>query len=334
MQLHALSTGKTPGSYVDSLRSAGFAVHHIAFSTSTGFTHKCWRYCGEFEFDAVHIHTERAALTYAFLARAAGVPTIVRTIHNNFMFRGPARLSRIIRRWAARRLGVVQVSVSDSVQQNESERFLNPTRLIYNWYDPEVFRPPSPGERSAARMALGLSEKEKVLVSVGNCSVIKNHVAILRALALLRTAGVSALYLHVGEEDANGSERQFARDLGLEAQARFVGRQEVRPFLWAADVFVMPSLYEGFSISMLEAAACELMLVLSPSPGLVQWRASFPEIVYADPTPSDLARTLMRALDAPCRNQPIPRGVLQAKFGARRGAQAYLDLYRGSLGIS
>lgn len=328
--LHALGTGKVLGSYAGNLSDRGIIVHHLPFANSQKFYSQLIRLLRAHQFDVVHIHTEHAALTYACLAHIAGTPRIIRTIHSSFLFKRLTRLTRTVRRWAVRQLGVAQVSISDSVKQNEQTRFRNPTRLIYNWCDDLHFRPPSMQERSENRNRLGLSEHQKVIVSVGNCAPVKNHEAVIQALALIKKNGLLPLYWHVGEEDSENREGNLAREFGLDTQVRFWGRQEdVRPFLWAADIFVMPSFYEGFGLAVLEALESGTQLVLARSPGLKEWADLIPEIIYTDTSAADLARGLLQALKMPKNHEQAAQrsASLRTLFSVERGAQEYLALY-------
>ena len=71
----------------------------------------------------------------------------------------------------------------------------------------------------------------------------------------------------------DGSERSacemLVRDLGLQDQVRFLGKQqELVPILSAADLFLMPSQSESFGLAALEAMACEVPVVSSSVGGL------------------------------------------------------------------
>jgi UDP-glucose:(heptosyl)LPS alpha-1,3-glucosyltransferase len=51
--------------------------------------------------------------------------------------------------------------------------------------------------------------------------------------------------------------------MGLEPQMLLVGKQQdVRPYLWASDFFVLPSYYETFSLATFEAAAAGLPVLV------------------------------------------------------------------------
>lgn len=328
LDLHVLSTAKVTGAYADKLSSEGIIIHHMPFANSLEFYIQMIKLIRSNHFDVVHIHTERTTLTYALLARLAGARRIIRTLHSTYLFEGLTRFNRAVRRWAVRQLGVIQVSISDSVKQNEQVRFGNPTHLIYNWYDDGHFFPPSLQQRIEARKTLGLSGNEKVIVSVGNCAPVKNHPAIIQALALMKKNGQSPLYWHIGEEDVERRERDLVRKLDLDELVQFWGRQDdVRPFLWAADVFVMPSFREGFGVAMLEAQGSGISVLLARSPGLEQWSAFFPEITYTGTTPHDLAHGLTMALSAPKNYKRMEPTLVGVEFSTIYGAREYLALY-------
>jgi glycosyltransferase involved in cell wall biosynthesis len=258
-QLDLLATGPQAGPMLEPLRAAGYGTHHIPFRSnlrylpSLQFASRFTKLCRSRRFDVLHLHTEAAMPLFVALGRGAGVPTIVRTVHNAFTFRGNLRIRKKIERKLASAVGVRFAFVSESVQQVESEYFGNRGTYTPNWFDTTHFRPPSLEERTSARRALDCPEAATVIVTVGNCNEAKNHEALLQALIPL-AAQQQVLYLHVGRERPDGAERRLAASLGLEASVRFAGSHpDPRDFLWAADLFAMPSLHEGLSIAALEA---------------------------------------------------------------------------------
>ncbi len=68
------------------------------------------------------------------------------------------------------------------------------------------------------------------------------------------------------------SYRQRADSLGLNGNIHFTGYQrDVRPYLWAADVFALPSYYEVFPLVALEAAAAGLPLLVARLNGVEEF---------------------------------------------------------------
>jgi glycosyltransferase involved in cell wall biosynthesis len=326
--LHVLSTAQVKGSFFDDLIREGIIIHHIPYVNSLNFIFKLNKLIHQHHFDVVQIHVEKPFLTYSILARLAGVPVIIRTIHSTFLFDGLTKYNRSIRRWIVRVLGVIQVSVSAAIQKNEQLRYHNPTLQINNWYDDSSFYPPSDTERTNARNKFMLSEDQKVIISVGNCAPVKNHESIIRALAILKDKKLPVEYWHIGEEDQDKLEQNLVEELNLISMVKFWGRQiEIRDFLWAADVYVMPSFHEGLSIAMLEAIATQIPVVLAKSPGLEQWEEFYPEIIYSDTKPGDLANKLSIALQKRKQSKGNDSSELTTNFCIDQGVKKYLALY-------
>src|SRR5690606_11410291 len=132
-----------------------------------------------------------------------------------------------------------------------------------------------------------------------NCSDVKNHEAVLRALEeVSRATGRPFVYLHAGYGPAESKERQLAARLPAErVEVRFLGTvRNVRPVLWASDIYCMPALYEGMSISALEALACGVPAVLSCVPGLVDVAEPSDAVRFVEPTPRGVAAGILETL--------------------------------------
>jgi phosphatidylinositol alpha-1,6-mannosyltransferase len=119
----------------------------------------------------------------------------------------------------------------------------------------------TPGDRAAARAALGLYD-EFVLLTVGRLAAserYKGHDRIIPALKPLLEAGMNPIYLIVGDGDDRPRLEALARECDVGSQVRFLGHvpRDALPNLYrAAQIFVLPSLGEGFGIVLLEAMAC------------------------------------------------------------------------------
>src|SRR5262249_51965855 len=153
---------------------------------------------------------------------------------------------------------------------------------------------------------------------VGNCSPIKNHTVLLRALA--RQASRDWLLLHAGEEAPERDERTLTASLGIADRVRFVGVvSDMTPLLHASDCFVMPSLREGLSIALLEALGVGLPALLADTPGLIDLQPLFADLRFAAPDESSFARALGDLLARPRAPQPLLRhrthDIAQRHFG-------------------
>lgn len=104
----------------------------------------------------------------------------------------------------------------------------------------------------------------------------KNHVRLLEAFARMRADGLQHQLVLAGSRWSGAEEIESrARELGLEDSVVFTGfvPNEALPDLYAAaDIFVFPSLFEGFGIPLLEAMMARVPVCASD-------RASIPEVV-------------------------------------------------------
>lgn len=300
-----LSTSTAPGSLAPRLREAGYSIFHLPLRSQRGappriaFLLDFYRLCRSRKYRAIHIHTEEAPPVYALLARLAGVPRVALSVHNTFRFRGMLRSRKALERKIVRLLGGTYGMISDAVAKCEAEEFQNTGVPILNWIDVENFRPPASEEREAVRRFLAISPSTKVILSVGNCNEAKNHGELLRALHVLQP-GTELLYLHVGAERDDLPERELARQLGIDGNIRFCGsQQDIRTYLWACDLFVMPSLHEGLAIAPLEAIASGCSVILARVPGLADLEGLTRHVHFAEPSAASLAAAIASLLPEP-----------------------------------
>jgi glycosyltransferase involved in cell wall biosynthesis len=100
------------------------------------------------------------------------------------------------------------------------------------------------------------------IVTVASLSPRKGHRDLIHALEALRVTGIDASATFVGVGPEEPTLRRLASELALDDRVVFAGmRPDPRPFLTAADVFVLPSYAEGFSNALLEAMASGLPAV-------------------------------------------------------------------------
>lgn len=118
--------------------------------------------------------------------------------------------------------------------------------------------------RFDARRKLEVAPAQILMGSIGRCEPEKNQVFLIDILKEMVSAGFDAKLLLVGD----GSQKQTcihrARDLNLSERVVFLGNQpNVEFWLSAMDIFLFPSLYEGFGIAALEAQAVGLNVIAS-----------------------------------------------------------------------
>ncbi len=141
--------------------------------------------------------------------------------------------------------------------------------VIYNGVDGEAFHPRLAVEhRVAVRAGLGVANDTPVILYVGSGFERKGVAALVDAIALL--PGRAELWI-VGADRKEQRYRAQAQHRGVAARLRFLGpQQDVRPWLGAADVFALPSLYDPLPNAALEALASGLPVLASRSSGVAE----------------------------------------------------------------
>lgn len=207
------------------------------------------------------VHTRNAeAFFYGFLAaKIAGVRAVVHSEHGRTFDDRPLRF------WAQRvfsRSTDAIFAVSEQLKRDLVTHVGIPAPridVLYNGVDLGRF---DASQRDQVRAELGIPDGELIVGSVGRLVPVKNYPLLLRALHRLGANNVTLLL--VGEGAERGALQEAARGLGMGARLRLLGHSETVPRLLSAmDVFVLPSVSEGMSNTLLEAMSCGVAVVAS-----------------------------------------------------------------------
>ena len=136
--------------------------------------------------------------------------------------------------------------------------------VINNAIDLDKFRF-NPDLRQEKRQELGILEGQKVILHVGRMDPQKNPYFLLDIMKTLAAQDPEALLLYVGWGDLEEDIKAYAGKKGLtEKNVRFLGTSnQVSALMQAADVFLMPSLFEGLPVAGIEAQAADLACFFS-----------------------------------------------------------------------
>ena len=218
--------------------------------------------------DIVHTHLYHANMYGRSAALAARVP-VVATEHN--VYKSYKKKRSIINRLLAKKTDkmiAVSRAVKDEICARDS---IAPAKVevIYNGIEVDRFKVPSAEEKSAARVKLALDPKAPVIGTISRLSKQKGHTFLLKAFAELLASFPDLRLLIVGSGPLDEELRSEARELAIEENIIFTGaRRDVPEVLKAIDIFAMPSLWEGFPVSLLEAFATGLPVVATPVGGV------------------------------------------------------------------
>jgi glycosyltransferase involved in cell wall biosynthesis len=222
--------------------------------------------------DILHCHLTPSNIIAKPLGAAIGVPVIINHDHTNDTNRANNKILLALDRFAnrtANHIIAVSASCRDFLIAHES---IAPEKvtLIPNAIDLRRFTPGTMTRREA-RTLLGLPPNKPVVAGVGRLNPQKNFSLFLDIAAHLAPQFSDLHFLLAGD----GPEEQMLREktaaLGLSDRVTFSGYvADTRCVYLAADVLLMPSLFEGLPMTLLEAMAMGLPVVASRLDGIAE----------------------------------------------------------------
>lgn len=215
------------------------------------------------KFDIINIYTEANFFKISLCAILSGNRKIVRTVNNVFFPSYIFRLRRKIILRCCKLLNIKFITYSNSIFKNELINYNLKVKLLSTWYDEKKFSYIDYKKKQKLRKKYKISKNTLVLLSVANCSIIKNHNLIFETLSIL-PKNLNWLYFHVGNEDSDRSERKLAKQLNIYKKCKFIGaKYDFRNYGNISDIYIMSSLFEGLGIASIEAGAMGLIPLLT-----------------------------------------------------------------------
>ena len=250
-------SAETPWSYV-ALRRPGSPFGLI------GLLRSLTRLLSDGAPDVVFTALPAANVLTPIAVRLAGLSTQVVTTHHSPAETHSPLLNLLDGFTGSLKAVTAVVSVSHTVGRSHDGKpaaYLAKRRTITNALPPQI-------EQTAARLRAGRGKDgagRRLVVATGRLAAQKNYPTLIRALLHL-----PATRLHIiGDGPDEGDLKALARTLGVSARVDFLGfrpRPEALALLAQGDVFAQPSLYEGHSLGLVEAARLGLPLVVSDAP--------------------------------------------------------------------
>jgi UDP-glucose:(heptosyl)LPS alpha-1,3-glucosyltransferase len=204
--------------------------------------------------------------------------------------------------------------------------------IAYNGVDLSTFSPENRDKwRSEVRSSFGIGQHEKVILFVGSGFKRKGLGTLLSALPEIRRElqGEKFMALIVGKGDS-GEYMKYAEQMGISENMKFAGPQsEIQRLYAAADIFVLPTIYDPFSNATLEAMASGLPVITTKNNGAAEiidhGKDGFVTDSITDP--DELARNIILAF----ANAPDVAMRARAKaeqFSIEDAARVFVDLIK------
>jgi glycosyltransferase involved in cell wall biosynthesis len=318
------------GALATELRALGRTVHDLS-SNGSGIgirtVFRLYRLIRSGRFDLVHVHLPIAG---ALVRLVAGSLPVVYTEHNVWeVYTPPTRW--LNRKTFARNDEVIAVSerVLASVRQGWHKP-RPPITAIPNGIAPRQDRL---ADRLVVRRREGVDTAAVILLSVGNLFSRKGHDVLLNAMSRLDRSRF-VLWI-AGEGTARAALERKIVELDLSSSVRLLGaRSDVRDLMAAADIFVMPSRFEGLPVALLEAMDAGLPAIATRVGGMPEALEGGAGVLVEPDDPAMLAEAILALTDDPLRRATIAdtaRTTVRERFSADRMDAATIAVYRRAL---
>lgn len=273
------------------------------------------------------VHTHRYVLRYTLLpAILARVPVRVHTVHSVAQKEVdlPGKLvHQIAFRWG----GVLPVSISREVANTIRDMYgrkVN-TPVIYNGIPTKEFAAKTGRDNDKRK-------KDLILLHVGRFAPPKNHCLLIEAFALAVKEYPGMQLWLVGDGPLRAEVEALVKEKGLDEKIFFLGiRDDVSALLGNADIFVLPSDWEGVPLTVLEAMSANkpvIATVVGGVPELIEDDIS--GILVPPQNPEALANAVLCLAKDPELRQKMGKAAQEravAMFDISRAAREYEALY-------
>lgn len=274
----------------EELESQGVKVKALSHAMSNYSPLHAWRLSRLMNgYDVVHVHlfpTQYWGAMAKWIFGFRGL--LITTEHSTFNVRCKYRLTTWLDRLMYKAYdAIIGVSEPTTAFMRRRVRGRIPVYTIENGVNLERV---TQGSRSRAELLPDLPEDAFVVMQVGRFRPEKNQECTIRALAQL-PSDVHGVF--IGEGPCMSRCRQLVQELGLTQRVHFLGyRADAAACLDVADVVVLPSLWESFGLSALEAMARGIPVLASNVEGLSHV-VSHPDLLFETNNASELAKKIV-----------------------------------------
>lgn len=327
---HVILRGE--GWVADRVRTLGYEPAFIDSkgSFNVAYLRQLIRFVRQHRIQLIHAHLLGSNVYGSLVGLITRTPVIT-TFHGNVDVASKERLLNIkfqMINWGAQYIVCVSNGLKRDLLQRSPLR-KDKLRVIYNGVDPHA-EPRLLHDRPIVR-ELGLPADAQLIVSIGNIRPAKGYEYLLEAAAQMN--GGHTHFLVVGHPKRSLMEtlNQQAQALGVTDRVHFLGfREDVRHLLAQADIFLLSSVSEGFSIATVEAMMAGIPVVATRSGGPEEIIDDQQTGILIPPRDSGAMVDAIRQLEGAELSRRLTaaaRTVAIEKFSIDTMVAQYLELY-------
>ena len=317
----SLYTEHTP--ITDRLENAGIKVVYLGKKKGFDFSTfvKLYQLMKKERPEVVHTHIYAAR--YALpVAAFCGIPKKIHTVHN-IAQQEQAKAGKIVNKFMFKHCGVIPVALSEEVKKTVEEVYDLPSEQI-----PVIF---NGVDLSNCKVKEDYTKKSEFkIVHIGRFMDVKNHAMILKTFAMFSKRHADAKLQLIGDGELRKDMVQLAQELGVENFVEFAGLQSnVYPWLHDADIFVLPSKFEGMPMTLIEAMGTGLPIIASAVGGVPDMLTDGESAILIKPESEQLLASLEMLYYDESIRRVLGQKALQRSlaFSSETMAQSYIEIY-------
>jgi glycosyltransferase involved in cell wall biosynthesis len=288
----------------------------------------------DIDFNLIHAHFLENGFIGAHLKNLYEKPLVV-TAHGGDVYDLPFRdrwynsLARFVFTEADRVITVCKFNAEKLLSLGVSS---NKLHVIPNGYDEHLFKPLSTAK---AREKLCLPQNKKILLSVGNLVDAKGHTYLIGAIPLVLRKRKDVLFIIVGSGPFKELLQSMVKKYRLENYVMLAGgkkHEEIPVWMNSSDIFILPSLQEGFPTVIPEAMACGKPIIATNVGGVPEAITSNDLGILVNPRDREvLASAILEALE----RKWDPKVILEhaKKYSWKNLVKRIVNVYEEALSV-
>lgn len=274
------------------------------------------------------IHTHRYVMQYAIPAAVlAKVKGRVHTVHN-IAKKEVGRFQRCLANKFYKYANVIPVAISPKIEESIIEEYkLNEEKIpmIYNGIMLE---------NCIVKKTYENSKDETIILHIGRFSKQKNHIELIESFKLVHDINPKTKLKLIGAGELENSIREKIVSLELEKCVDMVGiKSNVYEDLNNADIFVLPSLWEGMPITLIEAMGTGIPIIASNVGGIPDMLQDGSDGILVDLYKENIANALIALINNVELRTKLGENARRnsVKFSSEKMAKTYMEVYKSGI---
>lgn len=273
--------------------------------------------------DVVHSHLND--LKYVMIAaKKADITRCIHTVHS-VSEKELNKVDKVLAKIFYKKNKVIPVALSEQIQTSIVNVYgisRNLIPIIFNGIDLS---------RCIKKSDYTLGETIKIL-HIGRFSNEKNHIGLIDAFKKFHSVKKNSILELIGTGKKFDEIKKYVIDNGLRNEIVFLGLQtDVYKFIYDADIFILPSLYEGIPMTLIEAMGSAIPIIATNVGGIPDMLTNNENAILTSVDSEEIANELIRlSNDFELRERLGKNALIRAnKFSAQKMACEYIKIYKG-----